>query len=106
MTEDDDCDTAANAGPDVGPMGRRNDLPNGRPYGDRSRPGQLRRAVRLQRAAVPAHPGFDRTRVLRPVVVGDTVHAVVEVLGTRATSSGGNGVVTTPVQVLNQRDER
>lgn len=43
--------------------------------------------------------------VKKPVVVGDTIHAVVEVLEARPASSGPRGVVTTKVTVYNQRDE-
>jgi acyl dehydratase len=41
----------------------------------------------------------------RPVYVGDTICVVVEVIGSRATSTGGRGVVTTRNTVINQRDE-
>lgn len=44
-------------------------------------------------------------KVLAPVVAGDTVHAVVEVVHTRATSKGNRGIVTTMNTVLNQRGE-
>jgi len=43
--------------------------------------------------------------VKKPVFVGDTIHAVVEVTDSRPASSGGRGVVTTRVGVRNQRDE-
>jgi acyl dehydratase len=43
--------------------------------------------------------------VRKPVFVGDTVYAVVEVTEARAASSGGRGVVTTRISVHNQRDE-
>lgn len=43
--------------------------------------------------------------VRRPVVVGDTIHAVVEVTESRASRSQGRGVVTSTVTVFNQRDE-
>ena len=42
--------------------------------------------------------------VKRPVFVGDTLSAVCEVLESRPASSGGRGVVTTRVTVLNQDD--
>jgi acyl dehydratase len=42
--------------------------------------------------------------VHKPVFVGDTLRAVCEVLESRAASSGGRGVVTTKVTVLNQDD--
>jgi acyl dehydratase len=43
--------------------------------------------------------------VKRPTYVGDTIHAVVEVTGARAASSGNRGVVTTRNSVRNQRGE-
>jgi acyl dehydratase len=43
--------------------------------------------------------------VKRPVFVGDTLDAVVEVTGSRPASTGARGVVTTRVSVRNQRDE-
>jgi acyl dehydratase len=43
--------------------------------------------------------------VKKPVVVGDTIYAVVEVIESRPASKGPRGVVTTKVTVLNQRDE-
>lgn len=43
--------------------------------------------------------------VKKPVLVGDTIHAVVEVTQSRPASRGARGVVTTRVTVYNQRDE-
>jgi acyl dehydratase len=43
--------------------------------------------------------------VRKPVYVGDTIHAVVEVTESRPASSGGRGVVTTRIGVRNQNDE-
>jgi acyl dehydratase len=44
--------------------------------------------------------------VKKPVYVGDTIHAVVEVTESRAASSGPDrGVVTTRISVRNQDDE-
>jgi acyl dehydratase len=40
-----------------------------------------------------------------PVYVGDTISVLVETTGSRPTSTGGRGVVTTRNTVLNQRDE-
>jgi acyl dehydratase len=40
-----------------------------------------------------------------PVYVGDTLHVEVEVTESRATSTGGRGLVTTCNSVRNQRDE-
>lgn len=43
--------------------------------------------------------------VNRPVYVGDTLHAVVRTVQSRASSKPGRGVVTAHVSVRNQRDE-
>jgi acyl dehydratase len=43
--------------------------------------------------------------VKKPVYVGDTIYAVVEVTENRPASSGGRGVVTTRIGVHNHRDE-
>jgi len=43
--------------------------------------------------------------VKKPVLVGDTIYAVVEVTESRPASQGARGVVTTRVAVYNQRDE-
>jgi acyl dehydratase len=43
--------------------------------------------------------------VKKPVVVGDTICAVVEVTENRPASRGARGVVTTRVEVYNQREE-
>lgn len=42
----------------------------------------------------------------RPVLVGDTIGAVVEVTAIRPTSKGGRAVVASRIEVFNQRDER
>lgn len=41
----------------------------------------------------------------RPVMIGDTVHVVIEVVDTKALARLGGGNVTMKVSVLNQRDE-
>jgi len=43
--------------------------------------------------------------VKRPVFVGDTLYAEVEVTASRPASSGSRGVVTTKISVFNQDDE-
>ena len=43
--------------------------------------------------------------VRKPVIVGDTLSAVVEVTASRPASTGDRGVVTTRVSVRNQHDE-
>jgi 3-hydroxybutyryl-CoA dehydratase len=44
-------------------------------------------------------------KVLAPVRVGDTIHAVVEVAGVRPTSKGNRAIVDSKVDVHNQRGE-
>lgn len=44
-------------------------------------------------------------KILRPVFVGDSVWATVEVTGVRPTSKGNRAIVTSQVDILNQRDE-
>ena len=44
-------------------------------------------------------------KMLAPVVVGDTVHARVEVTEVRPTSKNNRAIVTSRVDVFNQRDE-
>lgn len=43
-------------------------------------------------------------KILAPVLVGDTIGAVVEVTGIRPTSQGGRAVVRSRIDVYNQRD--
>lgn len=44
-------------------------------------------------------------KVLKPTVVGDTIHVEVEVLGVRPTSKGNRGIVTTRNDIVNQNGE-
>lgn len=44
-------------------------------------------------------------KILRPVVVGDTIHAEVEVTVVKPTSTRNRAVVTSDIRVFNQRDE-
>ena len=44
-------------------------------------------------------------KVLGPTVVGDTVHGEVEITALRPTSTGNRGIVTTTVDIVNQRGE-
>ena len=44
-------------------------------------------------------------RVVAPVRVGDTVHGEVEILSVRGTSKGNRGIMTSRVDIKNQRDE-
>lgn len=44
-------------------------------------------------------------KILAPVVVGDTIDAMVEVVSIRPTSKSGRAVVKSSIAVFNQRDE-
>ena len=44
-------------------------------------------------------------KILAPVVVGDTIHALVEVTGVKPTSKNNRAVVDSTITVLNQRDQ-
>jgi 3-hydroxybutyryl-CoA dehydratase len=45
-------------------------------------------------------------KILRPVLVGDTIHAVIEIVDIRPTSQHGRAVVTSSIDVFNQREEK
>ncbi|PWB21023.1 MULTISPECIES: MaoC family dehydratase [Comamonas] len=45
-------------------------------------------------------------KILGPVVVGDTIEALVEVTDIKPTSKGGRAVVTSRIEVYNQRQEQ
>ena len=45
-------------------------------------------------------------KILGPVVVGDTIEALVEVTDVKPTSKGGRAVVTSRIEVYNQRQEQ
>jgi 3-hydroxybutyryl-CoA dehydratase len=44
-------------------------------------------------------------KILKPVLVNDTIHAVVTVTGVRPTSKGNRAVVDSDIEVFNQRGE-
>lgn len=46
-----------------------------------------------------------KKQVLKPVRVGDTVHAVIEVLSVRPTSKGNRGIMASKVDITNQNGE-
>lgn len=49
--------------------------------------------------------GVDGWRFRRPLLVGDTVHCRVEILGVRRTSAGDTGVLSRRLTLLDQRDQ-
>jgi len=44
-------------------------------------------------------------KIERPILAGDTLHVVVEVIAARTTSKPGRGIVTTRNEVVNQKGE-
>jgi len=44
-------------------------------------------------------------KILAPVVAGDTVHCIIEVLSVRQTSKGNRAIVKTKNDIINQRGE-
>ena len=49
--------------------------------------------------------GCDKMRIPRPVLIGDTIHVEVEVIGKKETKSKERGITVFKYQVKNQRDE-
>ena len=49
--------------------------------------------------------GFDSLKFTKPVKIGDTVHARVEVIEKRETSKSDRGIMKRLLQVLNQNNE-
>jgi len=45
-------------------------------------------------------------QVLKPVRLGDTIHALVNIIDVRPTSKHGRAVVTSTVSIINQLDEQ
>jgi len=55
--------------------------------------------------AILAFLGADRIRATAPVFIGDTVHVVAEVTGSRGSKDPSRGVVSLRYMVRNQREE-
>ena len=49
--------------------------------------------------------GFDSLKFTKPVKIGDTIHARVEVIEKRETSNSDRGIMKRLLQVLNQNNE-
>ena len=49
--------------------------------------------------------GYDRLRFIKPVFIGDTIHARVSIKEKREHKKPGHGIVSELVEVLNQRNE-
>ena len=52
-----------------------------------------------------ANLGIDQWRYPKPLFIGDTIRAEVEITDLRMTSDGKRGIVGRRFRVLNQRDE-
>ena len=55
--------------------------------------------------AILAFLGADQVRATAPVFIGDTVHVVAVVTGSRASKDPSRGIVSLKYSVRNQRDE-
>lgn len=55
--------------------------------------------------AIQAFLGADNMRATTPVFIGDTIHVVATVTGSRSTKDPSRGVVSLKYQVRNQKDE-
>jgi len=80
------------------------------PFGSRIAHGMLVWAYSAGLAVPPDSPtivanyGAESVRFTRPVLIGDTVHVVLEVLG-KAEKQPGRGVVDLRWDIYNQKDE-
>ena len=68
--------------------------------------GGLQYASGINDGTLLALLGIENWRLLKPVLVDDTIHMNQVVVETRLTSSGDKGVVKVQRQVINQRHER
>jgi len=81
------------------------------PYGEPICPGFLTASLSggmlesVMGPKVLAGLGMDAFRFHVPVKVGDTLHAEVEIVGTKPTSDGSRGVLDMRIRVINQRAE-
>ena len=81
------------------------------PYGARICPGFLTASVAggmlesILGRNVLAGLGMDELRFLTPVKIGDTLHAIVEILESRLTREPGRGVLRVRIRTLNQRGD-
>jgi acyl dehydratase len=49
--------------------------------------------------------GYDRLRFVKPVFIGDTIHAEVSISEKSGSNKGGYGTVTEHVEIINQKGE-
>lgn len=83
------------------------------PFGQRIAHGPLTFALavglmyqsRAYGDAIVAWLGAEQIRALAPVFIGDTLHVVAEVTGSRASKDPSRGVVNLEYRVRNQKDE-
>jgi acyl dehydratase len=83
------------------------------PFGQRVAHGMLSMAVAsglavqtgVMTGTVIAFREIGEWKFSRPVFLGDTIHAILEVIGTKPLARLGGGAVETQVSVLNQQDD-
>jgi acyl dehydratase len=63
-------------------------------------------ATLAYQGAVVAYLGTEHLRAHNPVIPGDTIHTLAEVVSSKPTSKGDRGVVEFGITVLNHRDEK
>ena len=68
--------------------------------------GGLQYASGINDGTLLALLGVENWQLLKPVMVGDTIHMAQIIVETRLTSSGDKGIVKVQRQILNQREER
>ena len=68
--------------------------------------GGLQYASGINDGTLLALLGVENWQLLKPVMVGDTIHMAQVIVETRLTSSGDKGIVKVQRQILNQREER
>lgn len=85
----------------------------GTPFGERIAHGPLTLALALGQTTrlgifdqVVAWLGLERVRAQAPVLIGDTIHAALEVTASRETSKPDRGLCTFDYRVFNQRAEQ
>jgi acyl dehydratase len=80
------------------------------PFGQRIAHGTLIFTVAVGLSAGTINPaalsyGYDRLRFIKPVFIGDTIHALVTVKEKRDHKRSDSGIVSEALEVLNQRGD-
>ena len=105
--------TFAGLSGDFNPIHTDDTFAQASPFGQRIAHGLLGLSVMtglsirlgIWEASTIALLGIEEWRFLGPIFAGDTVHAVVEIAGKRATSDGRRGVLDRRYTLVNQRGE-